>query len=108
MNKGIAKFGYIMLNDEGMNLVNTKHAGPYPVIDTDYHFGCEILDHRNISHWIMKGNYTEMDTPTIQKPITILPTVEELAMVSKALNILAGLSPDEKEVLRVQIERGSQ
>jgi hypothetical protein len=57
-------FGYVVLNAEGKKNMGIG-AGPFPIIDTDHHFGVEILDHQKRSHWIMKGQYTELDQNTI-------------------------------------------
>jgi hypothetical protein len=59
-------FGFVELSGEGMNLVNVTWPGPFQVIDIDPHFGVEILDHRNVSHWITKGNYSMLEDHTIE------------------------------------------
>jgi hypothetical protein len=60
-------FGYIQLKSEGMTLVGTKTPGPFPIIDHDPHFGVEILDHNKQSHWIMKGQFNQLDENTIHQ-----------------------------------------
>lgn len=58
-------FGYVQLKGEGMQLVGTTSPGPFPIIDLDHQFGVEILDHNKISHWIMKGQYIQLENTTL-------------------------------------------
>lgn len=60
-------FGYVELTKQGMEIMGSGSPGPFPIIDLDPHFGVEILDHKRISHWIMKGNYVQMDENTLNQ-----------------------------------------
>jgi hypothetical protein len=57
-------FGYVELTGEGQKNLGIG-AGPFPVIDLDNHFGVEILDHNRISHWIMKGQFNNLEQSTL-------------------------------------------
>jgi hypothetical protein len=64
MIKMVKVFGYVELNNEGQKNLGIG-AGPYPVIDLDPHFGVEILDHQKLSHWIMKGQFSNLEKSTL-------------------------------------------
>lgn len=57
-------FGYVELTGEGQKNLGIG-AGPFPVIDLDHQFGVEILDHNKISHWIMKGQFNDLEDRTL-------------------------------------------
>lgn len=60
-------FGYVELSVEGMKNIGVVNKGPFPIIDLDHQFGVEILDHKKIGHWIMKGQYNQLEENTIHK-----------------------------------------
>lgn len=52
--------GYVSLNAEGMNVINSLTDGPFPIVDIDPHHGVQIKDHRGIGHWISAGSYVQI------------------------------------------------
>jgi hypothetical protein len=108
--KGPKIFGHVELNSEGMNLVNTRSPGPYKIIDMDHQFGVEIMDNRNIAHWIMKGNYNILDFNSVQMPETQQKKVDNIVKLNLqqfAPTLLDNKLKIVKELVEIQGQRGN-